>query len=205
MTALTQITEIKERLAALHYFPGTSGNLAIRNDAQSLYVTTSGIDKNITHEDSFVRVDYNGQPIDSLLKPSLETVLHLEIFNRTEAQVSLHVHSVENNVISEIYGDDQEVTFKNQELIKAFGLWQDNDVLTIPIIENPADVTQLAQLFAKHIHQDYGAVLIRNHGLNVWGRSKDEALKLLEAAEFLFKYRLQLNAAQYYLHTLKER
>jgi len=205
LTPLTQITELKEHLAALHYFPGTSGNLAIRNDVKSLYVTTSGIDKNITDEDSFVQVDYSGQPVDSLLKPSLETVLHLEIFNRTDAQVSLHVHSVENNVISEIYGDDKKVTFKNQELIKAFGLWQENDVLIIPIIENPADVTQLAQLFAQHVQKDYGVVLIRNHGMNVWGRSKDEALKFLEAAEFLFKYRLQLNAAQYYLHTLKER
>ncbi len=185
MTPLTQITELKEHLAALHYFPGTSGNLAIRNDVKSLYVTTSGIDKNITDEDSFVQVHYSGQPVDSLLKPSLETVLHLEIFNRTDAQVSLHVHSVENNVISEIYGDDKKVTFKNQELIKAFGLWQENDVLIIPIIENPADVTQLAQLFAQHVQKDYGVVLIRNHGMNVWGRSKDEALKFLEAAEYL--------------------
>jgi len=204
MSALETITEIKERLAAAHYFPGTSGNLAIRNDHQSLYVTTSGIDKNVTHENSFVLVDYAGQPVSTHLKPSLETVLHLEVFNRTNANVSLHVHSVENNVISDLYYDAGEVTFKNQELIKAFGLWREEDCLTIPIIDNPADVTQLAKFFSQHVNHDYGAVLIHNHGLNVWARSKDEALKLLEAAEFLFKYKLQCNAAQYYKQNLKE-
>lgn len=190
--ALKEIKAVKERLAARQLFPGTSGNLGIRCMDHTLYVTTSGVDKYVTNDESFVHVDKWGQPIDTELKPSLETQLHVEIFQRTKAKTSIHLHTVANNVISELYGNAGQVTFRNQELIKAFGLWQETDELVVPIIENPADINQLAQLLVPHIQSDAGVVLIRNHGINVWGRTNSEALKLFEAAEFLFQYHLQL-------------
>ncbi|GGB11628.1 methylthioribulose 1-phosphate dehydratase [Macrococcus hajekii] len=189
---------VKERLAARNLFPGTSGNLGIRNDDNTLLVTTSGVDKYITNNQSFVHVSATGEPLEEL-KPSLETQLHVEIFKRTKARTSIHIHTVSNNVISEIYGDCGSIEFRHQELIKAFGLWQEDDVLRIPIIENPSDINQLAHLLVPHIQSDYGIVLIRNHGVNVWGRTSTEALKLFEAAEFLFEYQLQLNAARHYI------
>ncbi|TDL97944.1 methylthioribulose 1-phosphate dehydratase [Macrococcus brunensis] len=195
---LHNLTIVKERLAARGLFPGTSGNLGIRNDDGTLYVTTSGVDKYITNDRSFVHVSKEGKPLTEL-KPSLETVLHVEIFKRTKARTSIHIHTVSNNVISEIYGNQGKIVFRNQELIKAFGLWHEEDVLTIPIIDNPSDVSHLAELLVPHLTADHGAVLIRNHGINVWGRTSTEAMKLFEAAEFLFDYQLQLNAAQYYI------
>ncbi|MGV2876418.1 methylthioribulose 1-phosphate dehydratase [Macrococcus capreoli] len=200
MSALLDITHIKERLARNNHFPGTSGNLGVRIDENSLYVTTSGVDKYETTDTSFVKVDMYGKTIDTDLVPSLETVLHLEIFKRSNANASIHIHTVANNVISEVYGDQGYVEFRNQELIKAFGLWQETDVLRIPIIENPADVTILADLFGEHVAQDSGVVLIRNHGINAWGKSTREAYKLFEAAEFLFQYHLQLAAARQYIN-----
>ncbi|WP_414047302.1 methylthioribulose 1-phosphate dehydratase [Macrococcus equi] len=200
MSALEDITHIKERLARNNYFPGTSGNLGIRIDENSLYVTTSGVDKYETTDSSFVKVDMKGHAIDTDLVPSLETVLHLKVFTQSAANASIHIHTVANNVISELYGKQGYVEFSNQELIKAFGLWQESDVLRIPIIENPADVTVLAELFGKHVNHDSGVVLIRNHGLNAWGKSTQEAYKLFEAAEFLFQYHLQLAAAKQYIH-----
>ena len=192
MSALEEITILKERLAAKGLFPGTSGNLGIRN-GETLFVTTSGVDKYITNENSFVAVDVLGQPLKtSSLKPSLETCLHVKVFNQTQANVSIHIHTVNNNLISELYGDEGKVVFQNQELIKAFGFWQEDDQLVVPIIENPSDVEYLAELFAEHVHQDYGVVLIRNHGVNVWGKTKEEALKLFEAFEFLCEYTLKI-------------
>lgn len=199
MSALEAITHIKERLARNNHFPGTSGNLGVRIDEESLYVTTSDVDKYETTDTSFVKVDFDGKPIDTELKPSLETVLHLEIFKRSAANASIHVHTVSNNVISELYGDQGYVIFKNQELIKAFGLWDEQAELRIPIIENPSDVTVLAQLFGEHVTQDSGVVLIRNHGINAWGKTTQEAYKLFEAAEFLFQYHIQLATARQYI------
>ncbi|MRX73313.1 methylthioribulose 1-phosphate dehydratase [Bacillus lacus] len=190
-----ELSDVKQELAARDWFPGTSGNLAIKVDSNPLtfLVTASGKDKRKVTEEDFLLVDEEGKPAEQTsLKPSAETLLHVEIYKRTRAGCSLHVHTLDNNVISELYGDKGFITFQGQELIKAFGLWEENASITIPIIPNTAFIPQLADEFAQHISGDAGAVLIRNHGITVWGRDAFEAKKWLEAFEFLFSYTLKL-------------
>ncbi|AQQ54564.1 methylthioribulose 1-phosphate dehydratase [Planococcus lenghuensis] len=192
----TELADIKDELAARDWFMGTSGNLAIKVNDEPLQflVTASGKDKKKRTAEDFLLVDADGQPIDETqLKPSAETLLHCAVYGQTDASCSLHVHTVANNVISELYGDAGKIGFKGQELIKAFGLWEEDDVLTIPVIPNPAHIPTLAEEFKQHVNADFGAVLIRNHGITVWGRSGFEAAKLLEASEFLFQYQLTLH------------
>ena len=43
---------------------------------------------------------------------------------------------------------------------------------------------------------DSGAVLIRNHGITVWGRDSFDAKKRLEAYEFLFQFHIKLLSIQ---------
>jgi methylthioribulose-1-phosphate dehydratase len=190
-----ELADIKDELAERDWFMGTSGNLAIKvsdNPLQFL-VTASGKDKRKRTEEDFLLVDEFGHAVEeNHLKPSAETLLHVEIYRKTKAGCSLHVHTIDNNVISEVYGNQGEVTFKGQELIKAFNKWEEDAVLTIPIIKNYAHIPTLAQAFSEHIKEDSGAVLIRNHGITVWGRNAFEAKKILEASEFLFKYQLRL-------------
>ncbi|WP_174733709.1 methylthioribulose 1-phosphate dehydratase [Mesobacillus harenae] len=190
-----ELADVKAELAERDWFMGTSGNLAIKvsdNPIQFL-VTASGKDKRKRTEEDFLLVDELGRPVeDTHLKPSAETLLHVEIYGRTGAGCSLHVHTIDNNVISEIYGDKGEVRFQGQELIKAFNKWGEDDILTIPIIPNHAHIPTLAKEFAEHVSEGSGAVLIRNHGITVWGKDAFEAKKLLEASEFLFKYQLRL-------------
>lgn len=190
-----ELADIKDELAERDWFMGTSGNLAIKvsdNPLQFL-VTASGKDKRKRTVEDFLLVDEFGYAVEEThLKPSAETLLHVEIYRKTKAGCSLHVHTIDNNVISEVYGNQGEVTFKGQELIKAFNKWEEDAVLTIPIIKNYAHIPTLAQAFSEHIKEDSGAVLIRNHGITVWGRNAFEAKKILEASEFLFKYQLRL-------------
>lgn len=191
----TQLADVKDELAQRDWFMGTSGNLAIKVQDEPLQflVTASGKDKRKRSEEDFLLVDQHGRPaVPTHLKPSAETLLHIEIYRRSKAGCSLHVHTIDNNVISEVYGDRGEVTFKGQELIKAFDKWEEDAVLKIPIIPNHAHIPTLAKEFAEHIHGDTGAVLIRNHGITVWGRTAFEAKKILEASEFLFRYQLRL-------------
>ncbi|AIE59443.1 methylthioribulose 1-phosphate dehydratase [Bacillus methanolicus] len=190
-----ELADVKEELAERDWFMGTSGNLAIKVSDSPLQflVTASGKDKRKRTEEDFLLVDENGLPVENThLKPSAETLLHVEIYKKTNAGCSLHVHTIDNNVISEIYGDKGEVTFQGQELIKAFDKWEENAVLCFPIIHNHAHIPTLAKTFSKHVKEDTGAVLIRNHGITVWGRTAFEAKKILEASEFLFRYQLRL-------------
>lgn len=194
-TRWNDLADIKDELAARDWFMGTSGNLAIKVHDQPVefLVTASGKDKKKRTDEDFLLVDANGNPVgDTLLKPSAETLLHCAIYTKTTAGCSLHIHTVANNVISELYGDDGKVDFQGQEIIKAFNLWEEDALLSIPIIPNYADIPRLAEEFQTHLTADKGAVLIRNHGITVWGKDGFEAKKLLEACEFLFQYQLTL-------------
>jgi len=190
-----ELADVKDELAERDWFMGTSGNLAIKvseNPLQFL-VTASGKDKRKRTDEDFLLVDeFGGAVRETHLKPSAETLLHVEIYRKTNAGCSLHVHTIDNNVISEVYGDLGQVTFRGQELIKAFDLWEEDAELIIPIIPNYAHIPTLAEAFSKHVLHDKGAVLIRNHGITVWGRTAFEAKKILEASEFLFRYQLRL-------------
>jgi methylthioribulose-1-phosphate dehydratase len=190
-----ELADIKDELAERDWFMGTSGNLAIKVSDTPLQflVTASGKDKRKRTEEDFLLVDEFGKAVEeNHLRPSAETLLHVEIYRKTKAGCSLHVHTIDNNVISELYGDQGEVTFKGQELIKAFDKWEEDAVLTIPIIKNHAHIPTLASEFSEYVKEDSGAVLIRNHGITVWGKNAFEAKKILEASEFLFKYQLRL-------------
>lgn len=191
-----ELADIKDELAIRDWFMGTSGNLSIRvNDSPLQFlVSASGKDKKKRTNEDFLLVDHDGKAVEQVgLKPSAETLLHCAVYRNTNSGCSLHVHTVANNVISELYGDLGKVDFQGQELIKAFDLWEEDAVLSIPIIRNYADIPKLADEFQAHISAEKGAVLIRNHGITVWGKDGFEAKKLLEACEFLFQYQLTLD------------
>lgn len=190
-----ELADIKDELAARDWFMGTSGNLAIRvrNEPVEFYVTASGKDKRKRTNEDFLLVDAAGSPLeDTHLKPSAETLLHSVIYANSNAQCSLHVHTLANNIISHIYNEQQAFRIKGQELIKAFDLWNEDDELIIPIIPNHADIPTLAKALKPFVDKEYGAVLIYNHGITVWGKNGFQAKKLLEASEFLFQYELEL-------------
>jgi methylthioribulose-1-phosphate dehydratase len=192
-----ELANVKDELAKRDWFFGTSGNLSIKvsDEPLTFLITASGKDKRKRTSEDFLLVDEFGKPAERTdLRPSAETLLHVEIYNKTNAGCVLHVHTVDNNVISEIYGDAGEVIFTEQEIIKAFGLWEEDAVIRIPIIKNYAHIPTLAEEFSKHVNGDMGAVLIRNHGITVWGRDSFEAKKFLEAWEFLFSYHVKLLA-----------
>ncbi|MGG3572320.1 methylthioribulose 1-phosphate dehydratase [Bacillus gobiensis] len=195
LTRHHELAEIKEELAERDWFMGTSGNLAIKVQDEPLQflVTASGKDKRKQTKEDFLLVDQNGAPVGSTnVKPSFETLLHCEIYKKTAAGCSLHVHTVANNVISELYGDEGKIVFQGQELIKAFGYWEEDAELTIPIIHNYAHIPRLAETLSSFVNDDKGAVLIRNHGITAWGKDGFEAKKILEACEFLFQYQVTL-------------
>lgn len=187
-----ELASVKRELGARAWFPGNSGDLSIKvsDDPLECLVTVSGKDKYKETTEDFVLVDKDGIPLTDQGKPSAETMIHLEVYNKTDARCSLHIHTVDNNLISELYGDIGAVTFYNVELIKAFGI-QEDDKLTIPIVENISDIPNLAGTVGDVIGPETKAVLIRNHGIVVWGGNAIEAKRHLEACEFLFSYQVK--------------
>ncbi|MBP3951033.1 methylthioribulose 1-phosphate dehydratase [Bacillus suaedae] len=192
-----ELASVKRELAARNWFPGNSGDLSIKvsDDPLECLVTVSGKDKYKETTEDFVLVDKAGTPLTDQGKPSAETAIHLEVYNKTDARCSLHIHTVDNNLISELYGDIGAVTFSKVELIKAFGI-QEAEKLTIPIVENFPEIPNLAHALGEVIGPETQAVLIRNHGIVVWGGNAIEAKRNLEACEFLFSYQVKRLHAQ---------
>ncbi len=192
--AFAELREIKAGLAARGWFPATSGNLSVRvgdfaPDDFTFAITASGKDKSVQTPEDFLLVDGRGKPTETTrLKPSAETLIHCEIYRSTGAGAIFHVHTVYNNLISELYADKGSVTVQGVELIKAFNIWEENAQIEIPILPNFADIPRIAALVEGAIVPRIPGIVLRNHGIYAWGANAFEAKRHLEAFEFLFEY-----------------
>ncbi|MEW9670666.1 methylthioribulose 1-phosphate dehydratase [Ammoniphilus sp. 3BR4] len=193
---ICSLNEVKQYFADRRWFPGTSGNLSIKvEDSPVVFaVTASGKDKTKMTPQDYLFVNLDAEPVEQTnLKPSAETLVHSVIYrNISEAGAVFHVHTVPNNVVSELYGDQGYFEIGNQELIKGLNIWEEGAVIQIPIVENYADIPRLAKEIEKVLNPQIPGVLIRNHGIYAWGRNAFEAKRHIEAFEFLFEYHLQL-------------
>ncbi|MCZ8518807.1 MULTISPECIES: methylthioribulose 1-phosphate dehydratase [Paenibacillus] len=196
--AFEDLREIKTLLAGRGWFPGTSGNLSVRvgeftPEQFAFAVTASGKDKSVNTPSDYLLVDQNGKPIEATgLKPSAETLIHCEIYRATGAGAIFHVHTVFNNLVSELYGERGSVPIDGVELIKAFNIWDEEAQIEIPIVPNYAEIPRIAELVERSILPRIPGILIRKHGICAWGANAFEAKRHLEAFEFLFEYAYRL-------------
>jgi methylthioribulose-1-phosphate dehydratase len=193
--AYKRLDEVKLAFAKRDWFPGTSGNLSIKLSADPIQfaVTASGKDKTRLTPEDYLLVDVHGQPIeDTTLKPSAETLIHAVIYERIpQAGACFHVHTLSNNLISDLYFPQRAFSIQGQELIKGLGIWEENASISVPIVENHADIPKLAAAIGKVITPEIPGVLIRNHGIYAWGNDDFAAKRHLESFEFLFEYHLR--------------
>jgi methylthioribulose-1-phosphate dehydratase len=108
----------------------------------------------------------------------------------------LHVHTVDNNVISELFGDEGQVELENNEMVHILTSSYFENKIIVPIIENAQDMETFKRAYTPFLTKDFGAVLVRNHGITVWGRSPLETKKWLEGIEFLISYKVKLMMIQ---------
>ncbi|NRR21491.1 methylthioribulose 1-phosphate dehydratase [Brevibacillus sp. MS2.2] len=202
LDAFRRLDDAKLTFARRDWFPGTSGNLSIKiqNAPLQFAVTASGKDKTKLSPEDYLVVDQDSRPVDeTTLKPSAETLIHAVVYKSfPKAGACFHVHTVWNNLISELYFGQRAFSIQGQELIKGLGIWEENARITVPIVENFADIPTLAAEIEKVITPEVPGVLIRNHGIYTWGGNDFEAKRHLEAFEFLFEYHarwLQLRQA----------
>jgi len=172
--------------------PATSGNFSARLSDNTLAITVSGVHKGkLTHNDIML-VSAEGQSLDGK-KPSAETLLHTGIYSRfKEAGVVLHPHSVNATVLSQLSTDC--VLLQDYELLKAFpGIDSHDSEICVPVLDNNQDIAELSRqvdaIFDKGnaIH----GYLIRGHGFYTWGETMADALRHIEAFEFLFECELK--------------
>lgn len=200
--AFAELREVKTELAARGLFPATSGNLSVRvgefaANRFAFAITASGKDKSKHTPEDFLVVDGSGRPIEpTKLKPSAETLIHCEIYRLTGCGAVFHVHTVFNNIMSELYAESGSIAFQGVELIKAFNIWEENARIEVPILPNYAEIPKIAALVESRLDKKIPGIVLRNHGIYAWGANVFEAKRHLEAFEFLFEYAYRMKAIQ---------
>ncbi len=172
--------------------PATSGNFSMRLDDDCCAITVSGRDKGRLRPEDIMRVDFQGRPLDNA-RPSAETLLHTRLYRRDpDIGAILHTHSITATLVSmHAPVDDEGICLAGLELLKAFaGTDSHTGSLQIPVFDNSQDIAALAARVdaAMDAAGTGHAYLIRGHGLYTWGRDLDEAMRHLEALEYLLEY-----------------
>ena len=183
--------------------PATGGNFSARlsgaADTEShCVVTASGFHKGELDEAHFLEVDLMGQPLRSglAMRPSAETLVHVALY-RLDPEIGavLHAHSVPNTVLSLIHTSEQLV-IQGFEMQKALsGQDTHESPVTLEVIDNTQDMHELARWVERRWSARDGlrwGLLVRGHGVYVWGRDVKEARRHLEGIEFLLSCLLEL-------------
>ena len=177
--------------------PATSSNYSTRLSASEALLTVSGKHKGQLGLEDVLATDLAGNSLEPGKKPSAETLLHTQLYSwNPQIGAVLHTHSVNATVLSRITAGDR-IEFEDYELQKAFsGVSTHESKVLVPIFDNDQDIPRLAAKVQPWLeaHPDCVGYLIRGPGLYTWGARMSDALRQIEAFEFLFECELKTRA-----------
>jgi len=192
-----EIIEAGRFLYGRGWSPATSSNYSARLSASEALLTVSGKHKGQLGMDDVLATDLSGNSLEPGKKPSAETLLHTQLYSwRPEIGAVFHTHSVNATVLSRLTPGDS-IEFEDYELQKAFsGISTHESKVLVPIFDNDQDIERLAAKVQPWLdaHPDCVGYLIRGHGLYTWGARMSDALRQIEAFEFLFECELKTRA-----------
>jgi methylthioribulose-1-phosphate dehydratase len=193
-----ELIEAGRRLYQLGMVPATSGNFSARLADGRIAITVSGSHKGRLTFDDIMIIDAAGRSLDDR-RSSAETGLHLQIYGRfPDAGAVLHPHSVNATLLSR--GRRTHLVLSDYELLKAFpGVDTHECVVTVPVFANRQDIPALAAEVDDWMERHEGPVhgyLIGGHGFYTWGATVEDALRHVEAFEFLFDCELRAEERQ---------
>lgn len=189
-----QLIESARQFYQQGWMVGTAGNLSAKLSDQTFWITASGKSKGNLQIDDFVRINLNGEVVESPNpnnRPSAETSIHQAIYSLfPEVNACYHVHSVEANLMTR-YIEGDYLPLPAIEMIKGLGVWEENPQIKMPVFKNYLNVPKIAQEIRERFqHQlpDIPALLILEHGVTVWADSPEKAKNQVEIAEYIFRY-----------------
>jgi methylthioribulose-1-phosphate dehydratase len=177
----------------------TSSNYSARVDENTLLITASGLDKGKLTEADLLQIDLDGNLLEETTKrASAEAYLHCELYKRNrEIGAVLHTHSVFATVLSSL--GNTALTLEGYEMLKALrGVSTHLHTEYVPIFQNAQNMRVLAERVIPYLEKNRAThgFLIIGHGLYCWGRDLAEALRHIEAIEFLLEceYRIKIQS-----------
>ncbi|XP_022082564.1 methylthioribulose-1-phosphate dehydratase-like [Acanthaster planci] len=138
--------------------------------------------------------DLDGPPPHKKFKKSECTPLFMNAYTLRDAGAVLHSHS-KNAVLATLLFPGNEFRITHMEMIK--GISKDrtggnnryDEELVVPIVENTPFEKDLKDRMTRAMEEypDTCAVLVRRHGIYVWGKTWQRAKAMCECYDYLFE------------------
>ena len=192
----TALIEIARDFHARGWMAGTAGNLSAREHDGSFWITASGKPKGRLEESDFLLVAIaDGNIIEHTgnNKPSAETAIHRAVYQCfPDAHACLHVHTVDASLAAaRAPADADSLPLPPIEMLKGLGIWDEHPQVSLPLFENFLDVAKIAAAIGTRFKQSppqIPALMVRGHGITVWGGNLQEAYNRVEVMEFIMSY-----------------
>ncbi|RKP24160.1 putative methylthioribulose-1-phosphate dehydratase [Syncephalis pseudoplumigaleata] len=201
------IPELCRLFYQLGWVTGTGGGISIRH-GELVYIAPSGVQKErIQPEDLFV-LPFRPYPAAPLryptkpYKPSACTPLFYNAYRMRNAGACIHTHS-QHAVMATLLSTGDTFTITHQEMIKGIRKASErralrfDETLVVPIVENTCFEEDLQERMAQAMerHPDTCAVLVRRHGVYVWGDTWEQAKCMCECYDYLFEIAVRMRMA----------
>jgi methylthioribulose-1-phosphate dehydratase len=183
------VCELCKHFYDLGWASGTGGGMSIKEGGK-IYMAPSGVQKErLRPEDIFV---LNAEGVieeepGQGAKLSECAPLFMHAYKLRDAGAVLHSHSLHANLATRLFKD--QFSIQGMEMQKGLQGYGAFDTLEVPIIENTARERDLADSLAQAIRDNprTHAVLVRNHGVYVWGKDWKQAKTQAECYDYLFE------------------
>ncbi len=184
------LVELCRQFYHLGWVTGTGGGISLREHGR-VYLAPSGVQKERLRESDIYVLDEDARvlsgPREPGVKPSECAPLFFNAFRMRQAGAVIHSHGLYAMLATLLAEDVFECT--ELEMIKGIVGHGYYDKLVVPIIENTAHERDLGERMAAAMdaHPRSTAVLVRRHGVYIWGRTWAEAKTQAECYHYVFE------------------
>jgi methylthioribulose-1-phosphate dehydratase len=187
-----QLCTLSRWISAKQWAPAGSGNFSIRSSEQSCLITRAHKDKGELSPHDLVQISWSRGEAEFGADAAPSALLHVALYQQfPTAKVVLQTQSVAANVWSRLIKADHYL-FSGYELQSVITqqLAQQQSCSLAIIDANQPKPLQATEISRRASELSSG-LLIRGHGLYVWGESLEHTKRQLEAWEFLISCELE--------------
>eukprot|EP00871_Galdieria_phlegrea_P003668 jgi/Galph1/4301/GphlegSOOS_G3006.1 len=192
-----RIVELCKQFYSLSWVSGTGGGISIRENG-NIYMAPSGVQKEMLKPEDIFVLDETGQILEKPsskepLKLSACAPLFMKAYHMRDAGAVIHSHSLYAVLASLVFGES-EFRISHLEMIKGIRGMGYHDTLVVPIVNNTAYESDLVSSLegAMLNYPDSFAVLVKRHGVYVWGKDWKEAKTHAECYDYLFQAAVEM-------------
>lgn len=193
------ICEICRLFYGFGWASGTGGGIAIR-DGDTIFMAPSGVEKEKLRPEDMFELDRGGAITATPAGTSKLTAcapLFMAAITHRDAGAVLHSHSLNIVLAAALVPPGEPLRLTRLEMMKGLSGVGYFDQHEIPIIDNTALEHELADTMEQAVIDwpNANAVIVRNHGVYIWGRDASHAKTQAECLDWLCSALVRMHAA----------